>query len=87
MEAMTLEMICAKSKSAYSLSQISELTGLTVDQVKERLGQVTGLSPMILSIIFNMKQEGLTLEQINQESGVELKVLEQFLTQEATTVV
>jgi hypothetical protein len=47
--------------------------------VKESLGQATGLSPEELDIIFNMKQRGLTLEQISQEFGVELEVLKQFL--------
>jgi hypothetical protein len=81
METRKLKMICTKSKLGHSLSQISELTGLTIDQVKERLGQATGLSPMVVSIICDMKQRGLSLELISQESDVELEVLKQFLPQ------
>jgi hypothetical protein len=47
--------------------------------VKERLGQATGQSPEVLSNIFDMKQRGLSLELISQESDVELEVLKQFL--------
>jgi hypothetical protein len=82
METRKLKMICTKSKLGHSLSQISELTGLTIDQVKERLGRATGLSPMAVSIIFDMKQRGLSLELISQESDVELEVLKQFLPQD-----
>jgi hypothetical protein len=57
------------------------LTGLTIDQVKARLAQATGLSPEVLSSIFLMKQRGLSLELISQESDVELEVLKQFLPQ------
>jgi hypothetical protein len=64
METRKLKMICTKSKLGHSLSQISELTGLTMDQVKQRLGQATGLSPEVLSNIFDMKQRGLSLELI-----------------------
>jgi hypothetical protein len=81
METRKLKMICTKSKLGHSLSQISELTGLTIDQVKARLGQATGLSPEVLSNIFLMKQRGLSLELISQESNVELEVLKQFLPQ------
>jgi hypothetical protein len=81
METRTLKMICTKSKLGHSLSQISELTGLTIDLVKEKLGKATGLSPEVLSSIFLMKQRGLSLELISQESDVELEVLEQFLPQ------
>jgi hypothetical protein len=55
--------------------------------VKEILGQATGLAPADLSIIFHMKQRGLSLDQISQRSGVELQVLEQFLPQEAPAVI
>jgi lambda repressor-like predicted transcriptional regulator len=79
MEAKILELICTKSKAGQSLRQIAELTELSIDQVKEKLGQATGLSSEELDIIFNMKQRGLTLEQINQEFGVGLEVLKQFL--------
>jgi hypothetical protein len=34
-----------------------------------------------------MKQRGLSLEQINQETGIELEVLEQFLPQDTTPVI
>jgi hypothetical protein len=81
METRKLKMICTKSKLGHSLSQISEQTGLTIDQVKERLGQATGLSPEVLSNIFHMNQRGLSLELISQESDVELEVLKQFLPQ------
>jgi hypothetical protein len=81
METRKLKMICTKSKLGHSLSQISELTGLTIDQVKQRLGQATGLSPEELSNIFDMKQRGLSLELISQVSDVELEVLKQFLPQ------
>jgi hypothetical protein len=79
MEARTLKMICTKSKLGHSLSQISELTGLTIDEVRERLGQATGISPEALSSILHMKQRGLSLELISQEFDVELEVLKQFL--------
>jgi hypothetical protein len=81
METRQLKMICKESKLGHSLSQISELTGLTIDQVKEGLGQATGLSPEALSNIFNMKQQELSVELISQESNVDLEVLEQFLPQ------
>jgi hypothetical protein len=51
-------MICTKSKLGHSLSQISEMTGLTIDQIKETLGQTSGLTPETLSNIFHMKQRG-----------------------------
>jgi hypothetical protein len=53
----------------------------------ETLGQATGLTPEVLSIIFHMKQRGLCLAQINQETGVKLQVLEQFLPQEVPPVI
>jgi hypothetical protein len=81
METRKLKMICTKSKLGHSLSQISELTGLSIDQVKQILAQATGLSPEVLSNIFDMKQRGLSLELISQESDVELEVLKQFLPQ------
>jgi hypothetical protein len=81
METRKLKKICTKSKLGHSLCQISELTGLTEDQVKQRLGQATGLSPEVLSNIFDMEQRGLSLELISQESNVELEVLKQFLPQ------
>jgi hypothetical protein len=67
------------SQLGHSLSQISELTGLTIEEVKETLGQATGLTPKDVGVIFHMKQRGLSLEQITQESGVELEILLQFL--------
>jgi hypothetical protein len=79
METRKLKMICTKSKLGHSLSQISELTGLTINLVKQRLSRATGLSPEILSNIFDMKQRGLSLELISQESDVELEVLKLFL--------
>jgi hypothetical protein len=41
---MEAGLICSSSKSGDSLSQISELTGLSIDEIKETLGQVTGLA-------------------------------------------
>jgi hypothetical protein len=79
METRKLKMICTKSKLGHSLSKISELTWLTIDQVKQRLGQATGLTPKNVGIIFDMKQRGLSLEQISQETCVELEVLKQIL--------
>jgi lambda repressor-like predicted transcriptional regulator len=79
------KLIISRSKQGRSLGQISELTGLTVDTVKAKLGKATGLSPGDLSIIFTLRQEGSSLEQINQEFGVELEVLKQFLTDPTTT--
>jgi hypothetical protein len=79
MEARTLKTIRTKSKQGHSLSQISELTGLTIDQVKETLGQATGLTPKDVGIIFHMKQQGLGLELISQELRVDLEILKQFL--------
>jgi hypothetical protein len=76
---MEASLICTKSKQGLSLSQISELTGLTIDEVKERLGNATGLTPKDVGILFDMTQRGLSLEQLNQETGVELEVLKQFL--------
>jgi hypothetical protein len=76
---MAARLICTKSKQGQSLSQISELTGLTIDQVKEILAQATGLSPTDVSMILHMTQRGVSLEQIHQDTGVALEVLEQFL--------
>jgi hypothetical protein len=70
-------LICTKSKLEHSLSR--ELTELTIDEVKERLGKLTGLTLKDVGIIFLMMQRGLTLEQISEETGVEFKVLKQFL--------
>jgi hypothetical protein len=77
MAARALILIC--SKLGHSLSQVSEQTGLTIDQVKEILGQATGIAPADLSIIFHMTQRGLSLEQISQEFDVALEVLKLFL--------
>jgi hypothetical protein len=75
----TLKLIMARSKQGQSLSQISQLTERTIDEVKEQLGQATGLTPKEVSIIFRMKEGGLGLEQISQEFKVELEVLKLFL--------
>jgi hypothetical protein len=83
----TLTLIMAKNKHGHSLSHTSQLTGLTIDKMKEILGQATGLTHEEVSIIFHMKQGGLSLGQISEEYGVELEVLEQFLPQEATPVI
>jgi lambda repressor-like predicted transcriptional regulator len=84
---MEARLICSSSKSGESLSQISELTGLSIDEIMEILGQATGLTSRSVGIIFHMKQRGLSLEEISQRSGVELQVLEQFLPQEAPPVI
>jgi tetratricopeptide (TPR) repeat protein len=80
-----LKLIITRCKQGHSLGQLSELTGLTIDQVKEKLGLATGLTPEELNIIFNMKQEGKSLEQISQEFEVELDILKQFLTDSEET--
>jgi hypothetical protein len=51
----------------------------------ETLAQATCLTPDDLSIIFHMKQSGLSLAQINQDTNVALQVLEQFLTDSQET--
>jgi hypothetical protein len=61
METRKLKMICTKSKQGHPLSQISEFTGLTIDLVRERLGQTAGLSPEVMSNILHMRQRGLLL--------------------------
>jgi hypothetical protein len=63
------------SKLGHSLIQISERAGPTKDEVKETLGQATGLTPKDVGIIFNMKQRRLSLEQITQDPGSELEIL------------
>jgi hypothetical protein len=77
----TVELICTRSRLGDALTQISQLTGLSIDQVKEILGQATGLTAEQLSLILHMKQEGHSLEQISQEVQVALEVLNQFLPQ------
>jgi hypothetical protein len=79
MDAETTELIINK-KFGDSLSQLSQLTGLTNDQVEGILGLAKGLTLEELSMIF-MKQEGSSLEQITQEVQVALEVLNQFLPQ------
>jgi hypothetical protein len=54
------------------MSQISELTRLTIDLVRERLGQTAGLSPEALSNILHMRERGLSLELISQSPGAVL---------------
>jgi hypothetical protein len=83
----TLKLILTKSKQGHSLIQISQLTELTIDEVKETLGQATGLTPKEVSLIFRMKKEEYSLDEISQEYGVELQVLEQFLPQQTTPVI
>jgi hypothetical protein len=80
----TLNLILTRSKQGHSLGRISHLTKLTIDRVKETLGQATGLTPKQVSIIFRMKTQGYSLDQISQEHGVELQVLEQFWPQQTT---
>jgi hypothetical protein len=79
MAARALKLIYSKCKLGHSLSQVSELTELTIGQLKEILGQATGITPADLSIILLMTQRGLTLEQISQECDVALEVLKLFL--------
>jgi hypothetical protein len=79
METRKLKMISTKSKLGHSLSQISGQKRLTIDLYKEKPGQATGLSPEALSNIFDMKQRGLSLELISQESDVELEVVKQSM--------
>jgi hypothetical protein len=67
------------TKLGHSLTKISELTRLTEDEVKETLGQATGLTPKHVDIILDMTKRRLTLEQITHETGVELEILKQFL--------
>jgi hypothetical protein len=78
---MAERMICNTSKHEHSLSQISELIGPTIDEFKEAIGQTTGLTLMEFEVIFDMMQRGLSLEEINQETGVALEVLKQLLPQ------
>jgi hypothetical protein len=70
---MEARLICAKSKLGHSLSQKGGQTGPTIKEVKETIGQATGRIPKDKGIIFDMTQRGLSLEQINQETGVELE--------------
>jgi hypothetical protein len=84
---MEARMVCTKSKLGHSLSQISELTGLSIDEVKGIIGRATGLTPTCVGIIMHMKQRGLSLAHIYQETGVELQVLELFLPQEAPAII
>jgi hypothetical protein len=79
MAERALKLIYSKCKLGHSLSQVSELTGLTIDQLNEILGQATGIAPADLSMIFHMTLRGLTLEQISQECDVALEVLKLFL--------
>jgi hypothetical protein len=82
MEARAHKLICYRSKLGDSLRRISKLTRLTIDQVKEALGQATGLTAEEISIIFYMKQAGRTLEQISKEVQVAIEVLTKFLPQD-----
>jgi hypothetical protein len=72
-------LICNLTKSKYSLSQISHITGLTIDEVKEKLGQFTNLTPHEVGLFIRKRQQGLELEQISQRYGVELADLKLFL--------
>jgi hypothetical protein len=76
---MAARMICYKSKLGHSLSQISELTGFSIDKVKKTLAQATGLTPTDVGMILHMTQIGHSLEQIHQDTGVGLVVLKKFL--------
>jgi lambda repressor-like predicted transcriptional regulator len=83
--SLQARLVIKTSKFGYSLSQISEQTWLSIDEIKETLGQFTGLTPKSVGIIFDMKQTGLSLEQISQETDVELETLRQFLTDSKKT--
>jgi lambda repressor-like predicted transcriptional regulator len=74
-----------ESQLGHSLSQISEQSGLSINEIKMTLGQATGLTPKSIGFIFHLKQRGLSLEQISQETGAELEQLRQFLTDSQET--
>jgi hypothetical protein len=76
------KIICARSKLGDSLSQISQLTGLTKGQVKQVLAKAADLTKKELSTILHMKLRGLSLEHISRKTHVPLEVLDQFLPQE-----
>jgi hypothetical protein len=82
MTARTTELIVTRSKLGDSLRQISLLTGLTIEQVKETHGQATGLTAEELSTFFHIKQRGHSLEQISQAVEVAHDVLVHFLPQD-----
>lgn len=66
-----VQLSSTRSKLGDSLSQISQLTRLTVCKVKETLEQNTGLTAEELSIILHMKLKGKkSIEQISQEVKV-----------------
>jgi hypothetical protein len=81
------ELILVRTKFGDSLSKISQLTELTIDQVKETFGQATGLNAEEMNILFTLKQIGRSLEQISQEVQVALDILNQFLTDPKESVV
>jgi hypothetical protein len=82
MAALTSEQIAIISKLGDSLSQISQPTGPTTEQVNIMLGHPTGLTDEKLSPIFHMKPRGSSLDQISQGVEEELRVLKQSLPQD-----
>jgi hypothetical protein len=85
MDSRPTDLNSIRSKLGDSLSQISQLTELTIDQVKETLGHATGLTAEEVSVILNLKQEGRSLKQIREEVGVALDVLNLFMTDHQVT--
>jgi hypothetical protein len=83
MGGRTTKLNSPTSKSGEQLSQIGKLNGLTIDEVKERLVQATGLTPETLRIILNIPNQDKALRE---EYWPQLEVLKQVLTdpQEAT---
>jgi hypothetical protein len=81
-----LSLICKKSKEGYSLEKVSKYLGISTDEVKEILVELTHLTPDELEVIFRMKQRGLPLEEISQDFLVDIEVLSQFLSDDNTKV-
>jgi hypothetical protein len=50
MAERTLKLIIANDKQKHSLRQISELTRLTIEEVKQLLSQAQGLTPKNLGL-------------------------------------
>jgi hypothetical protein len=74
-----VNFICSRSKKGDSLAEISELLDYTEQQVKEILGQFTGLTPKELDIVYRLKHKGCSLDEISEQFIVDIEVLRQFL--------
>jgi hypothetical protein len=74
-----IRFICMRSKEGDSLTEISELLDYTELQVKEVLGQFTGLTSQELDIVYRLKQKGYSLDEISEQFYVDIEVLRQFL--------